>query len=81
MEGRAERQRHHRLPYQLISTTVASKPAIVSAVARPSGVPLAWTTRSASADACYGSAKRQPSAAAITWRVGIDVDQLDLGAR
>src|SRR5207245_7003919 len=48
-----------RVPYQLISSTVASKPAIASAVARPSGVPLAWMTRSASGRAVRGAAKRQ----------------------
>ena len=60
-----------RSPYQLNSTILASTPATCSASSSPSGVPLAWITRSASTAAAGGSANRTPSARATAARRGL----------
>ena len=69
------------LPYQLNSTMLASSPASRSAVAKPAAVPLAWNTRSQSAGAAPGGAKRTPSACASAARAPDDVDQRHLRPR
>ena len=66
-------------PYQLSSTTVASSPARLSAVARPAAVALVWKTRSQSAGACSGAAKSKPKRARELGARRIDVDQRHLG--
>ena len=59
-----------RLPYQLSSSTVASKPANCNAVARPAPLPLVCTTRSAPGKAASGKAKLAPNAVARAARPG-----------
>ena len=64
VEGAAEIDRHGLSPYQLISTTVASKPAQPMAVSSPAAVALVWKTTSASLGRALRSAQSERQAPA-----------------
>ena len=68
-------------PYQLSSTTVASSPAMLSAVASPAALALVWNTKSQSAGARVGLGEAQAERARELRARRIDVDQRHLGAR